>query len=129
MRTVRELCAELRIEENKKIKARGRYTGGSDKMKNRLQIFNVDKLFINENSIFQTLKVLGRTIPFEEMAATPLSQYYNLATNNPDPAPKYKEAGGGWFVIADYPVVRVAMVLNELFDRLESRFIAKVADR
>lgn len=98
-------------------------------MKNRLQIFNVDKLMINETSIFETLKTLSRTVPLEEMAATPLSRYYNLATGSPNPSFKYKEVGGGWYVMADYPLVRVALALNELFDRLGSRYIAKVTDR
>lgn len=129
MKTLKELYKELRQRANIDINNRGKYTGGSNYMRDRLQIFNENKLYINENSIYETLIRLSKEIPFEEMAKIQLNDRYFLVTDAENPSSKYKAAKGGWWVISNFPVVRVATALNELFDRLENRFIAKITER
>ena len=102
-------------------------------MRNRLIIREKDKTVIDETNVYDTLVAIGRRIGFKAIHATGVDAKkgrfnYRLVRRftNSD---CYKLHSNGWYVLSNMPVVSAAIVLNELFETLNIRFIACVIDR
>lgn len=132
LRSINELYTALRQEENYKIQYRGKHTGGSNYMRDRLIIRDKDKTVIDESSIFDTLCKVGKMVGFGILAESNVKASkgkfnYNLVKSS-TMSDCYKRCQG-WHVLADIPVVSVALALNEFFERTDAKLIASVVDR
>lgn len=130
MRTIEDLYCDLRASANRLIKSRSKHTGGSNYMKDRLIIRDMNSVVISESSIAATVTELGKRLGFAEIAEAgiPVFTHYSLVTDNPV-GTRYAKARGEWYVISNCPVAVVACGLNDLFDKLNVRLIADVVDR
>lgn len=133
LKTIGELYAILRADEDRKIRSRESYTGGSDFMRNRLIIRDKDKTVIDKSNVFDTLAALGRLIGFDkineaDICAKNRTYDYKLIRRVTKSA-FYKHDTSGWYILANAPVTSVALALNELFNKLNARYIAAVVDR
>ena len=133
LQTFHDLYVMLRDNENKKINSRAKYTGGSDFMHNRLIIRDKDKLVINESSIFAILCALGRLVGFDKIESAGVvvrkgRECYKLIRSD-DKSHCYTCDVPGRWVLSNAPVPSVALALNELFDKINERYIASIVDR
>lgn len=131
-RSIKDLYTALRQEENYKIQYRGKSTGGTNYMRDRLIIRDKDKTVINESSIFETLCKIGNIVGFTTLANSRVvasKGKFNYALVKGNTASNYYRLHQGWYVLADIPVVSVAVALNEFFEHTEAKLIASVVDR
>ena len=102
-------------------------------MHNRLIIRDKDKLVINESSIFATLCALGRLVGFDKIESAGVvvrkgRECYKLIRSD-DKSHCYTCDVLGRWVLSNAPVPSVALALNELFDKINERYIASIVDR
>lgn len=132
--TINDLYKTLRQQENSSIRQRAhaQHTGGTNYMYYRLIIRDKDKTIIDESSIFDTLCKIGKIVGFDTLADSNITvskgKYnYHLVKSNTDS--NYYKIYQNWFILANVPVISVAIALNEFFDLTESRLIASIVNR